>query len=73
MQRRVRVGERLAARGLLHVTDPPIAAAHFNWLIMSIPLNNAMLLGNNDPPATADLDKYAQTGVQVFLAAYGHR
>ena len=63
--------ERLAARGLLHLDDPFLAAAHFNWLIMSIPLNRAMLLGDDEPRAPADLDRYADTGVRVFLAAYG--
>ena len=63
--------ERLAARGLLQLDDPFLAAAHFNWLIMSIPLNRAMLLGDDEPPAPGDLDRYADTGVRVFLAAYG--
>ena len=63
--------ERLAARGRLQLDDPFLAAAHFNWLIMSIPLNRAMLLGDDEPPAPADLDRYADTGVRVFLAAYG--
>jgi TetR/AcrR family transcriptional repressor of mexJK operon len=65
--------ERLAERGLLQLDDPFLAAAHFNWLIMSIPLNRAMLLGDDEPPAPADLDRYADTGVRVFLAAYGTR
>ena len=43
--------ERLAARGLLQLDDPLLAAAHFNWLIMSIPLNEAMLLGRDEPAA----------------------
>lgn len=63
--------ERLAAQGRLRLDDPMLAAAHFNWLIMSIPLNEAMLLGDDAPPALADLDRYAATGVAVFLAAYG--
>jgi TetR/AcrR family transcriptional repressor of mexJK operon len=63
--------ERLAARGLLQLDDPLLAAAHFNWLIMSIPLNRAMLLGDDEPLAPADLGRYADTGVHVFLAAYG--
>ena len=62
---------RLAARGLLQLDDPSLAAAHFNWLIMSIPLNEAMLLGRDDPPPATDLDRYARGGVEVFLAAYG--
>jgi TetR/AcrR family transcriptional regulator, mexJK operon transcriptional repressor len=63
--------ERLAERGVLQVDDPPLAAAHFNWLIMSIPLNQAMLSGHDEPPAPADLDRYVDSGVRVFLAAYG--
>ena len=62
--------ERLAARGMLEVDDPQLAAAHFNWLVMSIPLNQAMLFGDDEPPASADLDRYADAGVRVFLAAY---
>jgi TetR/AcrR family transcriptional regulator, mexJK operon transcriptional repressor len=62
---------RLAADGQLRLDDPVLTAAHFNWLIMSIPLNDAMLLGSDDPPAPADLDRYAAAGVRVFLAAYG--
>jgi TetR/AcrR family transcriptional repressor of mexJK operon len=65
--------ERLAERGVLQLDDPLLAGAHFNWLIMSIPLNQAMLCGHDEPPAPADLDRYADTGVRVFLAAYGHR
>jgi TetR/AcrR family transcriptional regulator, mexJK operon transcriptional repressor len=65
--------ERLAKRGALHLDDPLLAAQHLNWLIMSIPLNQAMLLGEDEPPAPADLDRYADSGVRVFLAAYGHR
>jgi TetR/AcrR family transcriptional repressor of mexJK operon len=65
--------ERLAERGLLDLEDPLLAAQHFNWLIMSIPLNRAMLLGDDEPPARADLERYADSGVRVFLAAYGAR
>ena len=44
--------EQLAARGVLQLDDPRIAAAHFNWLVMSIPLNRAMFLGEDSrPPA----------------------
>ena len=66
--------ESLAARGLLQLEDPLLAAAQFNWLIMSAPLNHAMLLGDDGPPDPADLDKWADGGVRTFLAAYGrHR
>lgn len=60
----------LARRGLLRVEDPVLAAQHFNWLVLSIPMNFAMF----DPEAefTQDeLEHYADEGVRVFLAAYG--
>jgi TetR/AcrR family transcriptional regulator, mexJK operon transcriptional repressor len=65
--------ERLTSRGVLDLDDPHLAAQHFNWLIMSIPLNRAMFLGADQLPAAADLDRYAETGVRVFLAAYRRR
>jgi TetR/AcrR family transcriptional repressor of mexJK operon len=67
------VFERLAARGALQVDDPLLAAAHFNWLVMSTPLNRAMFLGGDDPPTSAELNRYADAGVRAFLAAYGRR
>ena len=65
------VFERLSQRGVLVLDDPLLAAAHFNWLVMSIPLNRAMLLGDDSPLADAELDRCADSGVSVFLAAYG--
>jgi len=65
--------ERLAGRGLLTVDDPMLAAQHFNWLVMSQPLNQAMLLGDAAIPKPAELKRYAADGVRVFLAAYGKR
>jgi AcrR family transcriptional regulator len=58
---------RLAEQRKLKVDDPALAAEHFNWLVMSIPHNRAMLLGDDEQP---DLDRYADEGVRVFLAAY---
>jgi AcrR family transcriptional regulator len=63
--------ERLAQRGLVELDDPQVAAAHFNWLVMSTPLNAAMLLGDDQVPSRADLGHFADSGVRVFLAAYG--
>ena len=60
----------LAGRGLLAINDPMTAASHFNWLIMSEPLNNAMLLGDDAIPDETELRRYADEGVRVFLAAY---
>jgi AcrR family transcriptional regulator len=67
------VFERLAERGVLELDDPRLAAAQFNWLVMSTPLNRAMLLGEDRPPARAELNRYADDGVRVFLAAYALR
>jgi TetR/AcrR family transcriptional repressor of mexJK operon len=62
--------DELARRGLLRVEDPLLAAQHFNWLILSIPMNIAMFDG--DAEFTRDeLEHYADEGVRVFLAAYG--
>src|SRR5262249_4029050 len=63
--------ERLAAGGLLDIEDPDLAATHFNWLIMSAPINEAMLLGHDEPPSPSELERYADGGVRAFLAAYG--
>jgi hypothetical protein len=65
--------ERLAARGELELDDPALAASHFNWLIMSMPVNQAMLLGEDEPATPAELDGYADAGVTTFLAAYRPR
>lgn len=62
--------ETLHARGLLRVEDPVLAAQHFNWLVLSVPLNAAMATPVAQPDP-ADLHRYADAGVRVFLAAYG--
>ena len=65
------VFETLAGRGALVLDDPRAAAGQFNWLVMSAPINRAMLLGSLEPPA--DLDAIAAIGVAAFLAAYSPR
>ena len=65
--------ERLAARGLLTLEDPSVAASHFNWVIMADPLNRAMLLGDAAIPAKDALRRHVAEGVRVFLAAYATR
>jgi TetR/AcrR family transcriptional repressor of mexJK operon len=62
--------ERLASRGVLELHDPHLAAAHLNWLVMSIPLNQAMLLGDDEPATSTELNRYADAGVRAFLAAH---
>jgi TetR/AcrR family transcriptional repressor of mexJK operon len=65
--------EQLASRGELELDDPRLAAAHFNWLVMSIPLNQAMLLGDDEPFTPGELNHYADAGVRAFLAAHHKR
>jgi TetR/AcrR family transcriptional regulator, mexJK operon transcriptional repressor len=62
--------QRLAERGLLRMDDPELAGNHFNWLVLSIPLNRVML-GGDERFSAADLERFADEGVRVFLAAYG--
>lgn len=60
----------LGGRGLLRVDDPLLAAQHFNYLILSIPLNEAMFHGSDTQLTPGELERYADEGVRVFLAAY---
>ena len=41
--------ERLAARGVLELDDPRLAAAHFNWLVMSIPSTRRCCSARDEP------------------------
>jgi len=50
--------------------DPDMAAEHLLCLILSIPLDQAMLLGDEHGFTEAALDRYADAGVTVFLRAY---
>jgi TetR/AcrR family transcriptional regulator, mexJK operon transcriptional repressor len=63
--------QHLAARGALQADDPQTAAEHFNWLVMSTPVNQVMLCGDTEPPDRASLSRYADAGTRAFLAAYG--
>jgi TetR/AcrR family transcriptional repressor of mexJK operon len=63
--------EALAARGMLTIEDPTVAASHFNWLVMAHPVTRAMFLGDEGIPPRAELDRYADAGTRAFLAAYG--
>lgn len=64
--------ERLAGCGVLAIRNPSLAASQFNWLVMSAPLNRAMLLGDDAIPSASELQKHAAESVQLFLAAYRH-
>ena len=60
----------LSKRHLLSVEDPLIAAHHFVGLLLWIPVNQAMFTGNDEPYTKAALDRYADSAVSTFLAAY---
>jgi TetR/AcrR family transcriptional regulator, mexJK operon transcriptional repressor len=62
--------KQLAADGKLQLADAMLAAQHFNWLVVSIPLNRAMLLADDTTLTTAKLRRFADAGVAVFLAAH---
>ncbi|GAA3390476.1 TetR/AcrR family transcriptional regulator [Cryptosporangium minutisporangium] len=62
--------ERLTARGVLSAADPLLAAQHLNYLILSIPLNEAMF-AVRETFDEAELQRWADEAVHVFLAAYG--
>lgn len=63
--------KRLADEGRLQLQDPALAAAHFQSLVLTTPLNHAMLSGDDRPPKAAQRKRYADSAVDVFLAAYG--
>jgi TetR/AcrR family transcriptional repressor of mexJK operon len=64
------LGEAANRQGL-SLEDPELAAEHLVGLILSIPLNQAMLLGDETSFTEAALNGYADEGVTAFLRAYG--
>jgi TetR/AcrR family transcriptional repressor of mexJK operon len=63
--------DKLVARGQLQVPDSLVAAQLLNYLILSVPLNEAMFTGRDKPYGRRYLNRYADEAVRVFLAAYG--
>jgi TetR/AcrR family transcriptional repressor of mexJK operon len=63
--------DKLVARGQLQVPDSLVAAQLLNYLILSVPLNEAMFTGRDKPYSRRYLNRYADEAVRVFLAAYG--
>lgn len=60
----------LTERGQLRLDDPILAANHFAGLVLWVPVNQAMFYGD-DKVSEADVNRYADEGVRVFLSAYG--
>jgi TetR/AcrR family transcriptional regulator, mexJK operon transcriptional repressor len=63
--------DQLVACGRLQVADSLLAAQLLNYLILSVPLNEAMFTGRDKPYSRRYLNRYADEAVRVFLAAYG--
>lgn len=61
---------RLDTDGVLHVPDPALAAEQFNWLVMSGPVNRAMLLGDSAIPPRRELQRHADATARLMVAAY---
>jgi len=55
--------------GQLAIDDPQLAAQQLQWLILSIPLNRAML-APDQAYTTEELYHYSDAGVRTFLAAF---
>ena len=63
--------QALAEQGVLRVDDPRLAAEHFASLILWRPLDKAMFIDDDGDFSPAELERYADAGVRVFMAAYG--
>ena len=61
---------QLSERGLLLAPDPLLAAQHLNYLILSVPLNEALFTGRDRAYPAHRLNRWADEAVRVFLAAY---
>ena len=64
---------RLAARGLLRVDDPAVAAEQFTWLVLAAPLNRLTLTGGRTGGTQEESDAVADEAVATFLARYAPR
>ena len=64
--------QRLADRGLLqNLSDPTRAAYQFAGLVMYQPMNQVMFAGTGAIPSVDNLNRIADSAVDMFLAAYG--
>jgi hypothetical protein len=60
-------------RDLRRFARRQLRAVRFDWLVMSIPLNQAMLPGENEPATPTELNRYADAVVHAFVAPYRTR
>jgi TetR/AcrR family transcriptional repressor of mexJK operon len=57
-------------RGQLRIEDPSLAAQHFAWLTLGMPLDRGMFYPIDAATPTAEMDRIADAAVRVFIAAY---
>ena len=62
--------EDLGRRGRLRIEDPQRAAEHFAFLVVGPTLDRVMFDGEGGIPSGPELDRVADSGTDVFLAAY---
>jgi TetR/AcrR family transcriptional repressor of mexJK operon len=60
----------LADAGTLRVDDPRLAAQHFAWLVLGVPLDRGMFLPAAEASGGMRVEELADAAVRVFLAAY---
>lgn len=61
----------LAARGLLRVDEPGLAAEQLTWLVVAAPLNRLTLQAGAYLYSADELESLAAQGVTTFLSRYG--
>jgi TetR/AcrR family transcriptional repressor of mexJK operon len=61
----------LDGRGLLRAPDPAVAADHFAFLVLGLPLDKALFHVGDALFARKELRAHADAGAAAFLAAYG--
>jgi TetR/AcrR family transcriptional repressor of mexJK operon len=62
--------DELSDAGRLHADDTRLAAQHFAWLIVGIPLDRGMFLPPTEASGGIGVDELADAAVRVFLSAY---
>jgi TetR/AcrR family transcriptional repressor of mexJK operon len=60
----------LARDGQLEVENPRLAAQHFAWLVLGVPLDRGMFLAADEATGELSAEELADAAVRVFLAAY---
>ncbi len=59
-------------RGFLKKCDSEHAATQFTWLVISIPVNRVMLLGESAMFSNDELNTIVEDAVEIFLAGFKH-